>query len=427
MPWQPARRILGAGAISVNPLPAWLPAAGAWGQVSLNYADQVKAPGSPWGTGGNLDLLFNDFTGVIFNPYMGQYGAYLLHGGGHATSGAYSRMTENTVYAWFADTRQWFRLTEPTYPGVNSSGTSLETLGDWANFKEPPYASDLLQTYGELAPGIPASNHSRWLPCILPPGAGGAAKGSLFVTALRSIHTGGNGGAAYAFRLDITGNTTASWSRVAIGAPNSAVSACVDTSRGHVYHSRTGSYTMDRLDAAAGTWLTVTPSGFVSDSLAGMPMVYAPAHDAIVLMRTDFTLAVMPAGTNPLVMTLKTPTGSAPTGEAPTVGAGGGCCWCPDIGSYGAIVHWNPSTSVVKACYAPSDVLAGTWNWVTLSASNSPAYSVGSLVGLSYNRIQYAPALKSLLVAPMTGITGSGDAQKLNYGGMWAFRASEIA
>jgi hypothetical protein len=136
----------------------------------------------------------------------------------------------------------------------------------------------------------------------------------------------------------------------------------------------------------------------------------------LIVMKQDFSIAVMAAGGSPLTLVTCTATGTPPNGGPPNGGDGGGFVWCPDLGSYGAAVHYNYVTNVVKACYAPANPLSGTgWNWVTLSASNSPS-GRGDAVHW-YCRFQYAPALKAFFLCSMPNDS---------YGGIVCFRPSEI-
>jgi hypothetical protein len=440
MPYVPPRRTTStATTITVNSSSlAWLPTKGSWGAVSLNTAESIKGDFGPaFPSSRNLGSLFNDFSGAVWNPYIGTYGAMLFHGGGHSGSGPYNGggnppytpMLENSVYMWRADTREWSRLTDPMYPGTVAQfgpydwGWSvLRTIDDLTEADEP------LKTYGELRTNVPASNHSRWLLGILPPTNGGGSAGSLVLPNLSAVHITGAGSSGQMHVLNCatalaagSANGYTGWSR--LGSINSdnrrGWAGCVDTFNGYIYVSNAGfpsTYALNRYNIGAGTWSTTNPTGWSIGSDAALPIVYALTHHIMVLMRTDFTLRVINADATPMTIATATTAGSAPTGGAPGSGSGGGTCWCPDLGSYGAIVHYNYVTHEVKACYAPSNPLGGgMWTWATLSSSNTP-------VGRGnaehwYNRFQYAPALKSFFLCSMPNDS---------YGGIVCFRPSEI-
>lgn len=414
----PRRTVSASATIAVVSLPSWLPTPGSWGAVSLNTAESIKGNFTFFTSSRNWNGpngLWDDFSGAVWNPHLGSYGGMMFHGGGHATN---SGMADNGVYAWLADDRQWRRLVDPTYPGDAPAG-------DWVFGVNEPYSYSGLNNFGELTPQVPASNHSRWLPCILPPSAGGSASGDFIVPFQAAIHTGGQSlGVARGHRLNVasalslgSANANPAWSRFAV-ANNGARgwAATVDTARGLVYCSHASpSYLLERYSVSAGTMTTVTPSGFVNDTIAGLPLQYAPEHDLLIIMTSGFSLRLMDASAGTLSMITPTITGTAPSGGAPSAGSGGGFAWCPHLGSYGAVVHYNYSNHVVKACYAPASPLSGTWNWVTLSASNTPS-GRGDAIHW-YNRFQYAPALKSFFLCSMPNDS---------YGGIVCFRPSEI-
>lgn len=401
----PSRVVSETFTVNVTGLPAWLPDRGLWAQVSLDTMASKKGDHPNFPSSRNLDALASDFTGVVFNPYMGAHGAYLLHGGGH------QQYLGNEVYAWSADTRQWSRLTVPTYPGTNSVGTSLVTLGDWTAFKEPPFASDYLNTYGELALGVPASNHSRWHPCILPPSLGGGAQGSMLIPYQSATHTSGNGTFPQAHRFDCA---TSTWSRLGnlntvIGSGVQCWASAVDTTRGDVWTF--GQYSISKMVGATGTPVSVSVTGYNGTDFARTATVYVPSVDCFVIFDPAMTLRVV----NPAGGALVAPTVSG-TPPGASAGQSNNGVYCQHLGANGSIVSMDFTNKVVKALAVPSNPYTGTWTWTTLSASNTPSYGDAQWW---YHRLQYAPALKAFFVATLAEGT-------LNAGGMWCFRPSEI-
>lgn len=379
--------------------PSWLPSYGTWGQVALNTASDVKGdfPSSAGWFPGSRDLnqLFNNYSGAVWNPYYGTYGAWFFHGGGHAT--VQSR-AENSVYAWETDTRKWVRLSDPTYPGE-------VPLSEWQASKEPPYNSDLLNTYGELATAVPASTHSRWHPCIIPPTLGGGPKGSLLVAYKSSIHTGGNGQARQSHAFECSAKQ---WRRVGAPSPNPtaerAWSSCLDTRRGVIY--KPGEQRMWRMALSTGTWSALSVGGY---SVNLSPCVYVDRHDVVVFINEGTRgISVMDASNASQIVSAST-TGTPPPSQ---ISQSLGLTWCPDLGPYGAICVFDYTSKVAYACALPANPLAGTWTWSTLAQINAP--SVGQSEWL-YNRFQYAPSLKSFFLC--------GAATD----GMWCFRPGELA
>jgi len=416
-------------------LPVWLPAKGSWSgtiasgtAISLNtaYSQRGNFPSRFLDTR-VFDHLWVDYSGAAWNTYMGVYGAMIFGAaGGHAGAGNYQPQVDNGSYAWNADTREWFRLADLTYPGEVPDSDFVPT-------KNPPWTSDLLNDYGELATGVPSSSHTRALPCIIPPTWSGS-QGGYCIPHLMAYHTGdGNVGAGYVHILDCdlalsVGSAAASaagggWSRVGPENPVSgrAWAGCVDSTRGYVYVANNGSsYDLSRLNLNTLAWADVTPSGWLGSGFYGKTIQYIPEFDLLIQMKEDFSLLLMPAGGAPLSYTLRTPTGATPTlVEDAGDNSGIGFVWCPDLPPYGAIVHWNSLDNTVSACYAPASPLSGTWNWVELAATNLPTQIVtySQPNHLWYNRFQYAPTLKSFFVCTMPN-----DA----YGGIVCFCPSEI-
>lgn len=426
----PRRATSSATTIRVSGLPSWLPPAGSWGAVSLNTAESVKGDFWPaFPSSRNLGSLFNDFSGAVWNPYIGTYGAMLFHGGGHSATSSYSPMLDNAVYMWRADTRQWSRLTDPTYPGTVAPfgpydwGWSVpRTQDDFTEADEP------LKTYGELRTNVPCSNHTRWMLGVLPPANGGGSQGSLVVPNVSAGHITGAGASGQMHLLDCnsalslgSANGYQAWSRRGSVYSDNRRSwaGCIDTYNGYIYASCAGfpsTYALNRYNIATATWASANPTGWSIADDAAMPIVYALTHHIMVVMRSNFTLRVISADASPMTINTATVTGSPPTGGGPGSGSGGGITWCPHLGSYGAIVHYNYVTHEVKACYAPSNPLGGgTWTWSTLSSSNTP--SGRGDAEHWYNRFQYAPALKSFFLCSMPNDS---------YGGILCFRPSEI-
>lgn len=388
--------------VTVTALPAWLPPGGAWASVATNKVNSAAVKGDfppQFPASRDLGQLFADYTGAVWNPHFGTYGAWLLMGGGH------QQYLGNEVYAWEADNRQWRRLSDPTYPGRNSSGTSLAALGDWTPYKEPPFASDLLQTYGELEPGTPASNHSRWHPCIIPPSLGGGAKGSLLIAHLSSVHTSGNGSAYAAHAFDCA---TLRWSRVGglstVPDQARAWSSCLDTRRGVIF--RPGERVFTRLTMSTGIW-SDTGIRIYGTAYANVPCLYLPSKDLVALLAANGQLGLVDAA-QPSALVPANMAGAPPP---PQGGQRLGFTWVPDLGTHGSLCVLDYTSGTIYACAAPANAFSGTWTWSTLLRTNTPSLPRYD----TYNHFQYAQALKCFFVA-----NGETDS-------MWCFRPREIS
>lgn len=446
MAWTPPRRVIStATSVTVSGLPTWLPDKGYWSDpiggsrpASLNTADSIKGQFLPLFTSTrNFWRLWNDYSGAVWNPHMGTNGAMLFGPGGGHTESIGQAGCDNGVYAWSADTRQWSRLSDCSYPGMLSDS-------DWSYLKDYPWDSDLMNSYGEVATGVPASNHSRSVPCIIPPTWGGT-QGSLCMPFLASLGKTGNYNRAQAHKLDCAsalsmGSSAASqaggaWSR--LGAYNTVSTrgwaATVDTNRGYVYLSNSASsYDLSRLNLNTNIWSDATPSGY-SPTWSGKTIQYAAELDMLIQMDRSLNLLLMPAGGSPLAMTTKVTQNKFTLGYDEFDTSGTGFVWCKDLPPYGAIVHFNtpaqenvPATqdsSLIKvyACYAPANPLTQDWTWSELISLNKPTslFRATQYINnyLWYNKFQYSSRLKSFFLCSQPD-----DA----YGGIVCFRPQEI-
>ncbi len=183
------------------PVTEWLPARGAWAQVSLNRVDTSVSgdfpPRFPSSRNMGVGGISDNFSGAIWNPHYGVLGAWVLWGGGHSQTSL-----ENTVWIWAADTRRWIRVTAPTYPGDVPASPDWVSGDSNADFSEP------LRSYGELiTAGAPAASHSRYHPCILPPGNGTGPAGALAIPYQSAFHLGGNTISAQGSQVRLLGGT----------------------------------------------------------------------------------------------------------------------------------------------------------------------------------------------------------------------------
>lgn len=404
-------------------LPSWLTAipSGSWASVSLNTTSSITTGNAFMSAGRSLDRLFSDYSGGVWNPHFGTYGAWMFMGGGHSSE---SVRLDNGVYAWDASDRLWKQVGATTYPG--SLGTSywppaLSSAAGDANYQYP----EPFTTYCELTSGIPASYHSRWTLCVLPPSLGGGAYGSFISAQMAAVHVGGSTKSFTAHKLDIASSGSGTWSR--LGPRNESAQTnderawvgCLDTTRGRVVQmSNQGFWWLDATNPTAWSSM-VNPSGFNGSGFMNQPMVYAPELDCFIVASGSFGLMVKTAsdlyGNTMGSASAVTATGTPPAAQP---NESTGLTWCPDLGTYGAVVAIDYNNYAVKACYAPSNPTSGSWTWATLSSSNSPTFSWteydGGAKGQAYSKFQYAPALKAFFVS-----IGSN-------GAMWCFRPSEI-
>ena len=155
--------------------------------------------------------IIDNFSGGVYDPYWGTYGAMILHGGGHAST------YDNSVLILDFNDLTFKRLS-------NASPQSAFT-----DVNDDPLFNHLT---GEFGDGQPGSGHSFDILAILPPSDGGAAAGSLLRVSGHGVHYRMSRSNNWAHRFDITPSmaqgTRGSWVHATDSAPTgyTAPGAC---------------------------------------------------------------------------------------------------------------------------------------------------------------------------------------------------------
>jgi hypothetical protein len=165
-------------------LPAWVPAPGDAAVLSVANGKLTNSLNSVWVS--YYDTFYahrivSDYSTTVLNPHYGQYGALVLHGGGH------SGTNDNTIAGLVLnDTGGTFvRWVDPTphygsAPG-NAFANSSTSDGNLAN-----------NTHGEnISDGKPASIHSYGIGDVLSPANGGAVMGTYVRAAAAAVNQAG--------------------------------------------------------------------------------------------------------------------------------------------------------------------------------------------------------------------------------------------
>ncbi len=389
----------------VSSVPSWVPAAGSWAQVSLNTVDAtIKGDFPPrFLSSRSISAKCENYSGAIWNQHYGTLGAWMFWGGGHSATDL-----GNEVYAWLADTRRYVRLSDPTYPG------SVAVSPNWVTGDVNSAYDEPLRTFGELAVGVPAASHSRWNPCVLPPGNGVGAYGALAIPYQSAFHIGGNTQSSQGHAFDCS---AAQWSRVGDGgtALLGGWTSCADTS-GNLYRALSNG-SVQKLAAGGSAWQTFNPSGWSGTVGREGPMLYIPGHDRIAAWRLNggvLRLYLLDAASLSTAVVVPTLSGTAPS--VPAAGGYGapvpamGMTWCEPLQAICGFLEGS------KQVWALRRVTNTAWTWQQLTASNSPTLTGSAGDPELYNRFQYAPALRSFLVTRQIGNLE-----------MWAFRPTELA
>lgn len=127
--------------------------------------------------------IVDSFSGGVYDPYWGTYGAMVLHGGGHAST------YDNSVLMLDFDDLTFKRLSDAS-PSTAFMNTNPDPLFDTMT--------------GEFADGQPGAGHTFDILAILPPGDGGAEAGSLLRVSGQGVHYQMSRSNNWAHRFDIT-------------------------------------------------------------------------------------------------------------------------------------------------------------------------------------------------------------------------------
>ena len=235
------------------PLPAWVPATvGAAALVPMtNKLQDVELRGN-W-SGETNGISFLRYSGGVYNPYLGDYGAHVIHGGGHATS------EDNSVFLANYNTLEFERVGDPTDLGAK-----------FLAYTNPPYSDTVVWGYGssygyfiakgpnstgwtyptnaalyelpddsevnprECAPGRPGSAHTYDCLLILPPSMCGDPQGALIRPIASAIGTTAARGTGWSHVFLFSTKAWSRWSNNAYpgDAGNSTV---LDTSRNRIW------------------------------------------------------------------------------------------------------------------------------------------------------------------------------------------------
>lgn len=407
--------------------PAWRPAAGDAVQLSVSggtlagdYADSC-APyyGKYWHPN-----ILNAYSGGVYNPWHGTYGAYVCFGSGHAGT------NDNSVLALELGTNActWRRLTNPTpFAGTGTDPTTQGTnsIGH--------YGGQIDWDWGENAgiDGQPCSDHSYGSLTIVGPGNGGHANGTLRRVQQATLNIEANGSpnlpaVLAGHKLDFVntaGTSGNAWARlsatprrdVAQNAPQWSVFV---PDRNATFVESMASAHPRWYDHSSGTptnpWVTGTGTARLitgAGSEPGAAIFYVPERKLILCLDAATSgsgLRIQYMDVDPAIaqpswvtsgVTLSSPI-SIPDGWTTA-------CWCPDnnriiVGGAGGAFVARSGTTNTYACNKHYEIaipatLSNPWTVSTVT------YPSGQVVNYSvfqgYNRFAYAPAAKCIVWA----------------------------
>lgn len=407
-------------------LPSWVPTtigestdAGSM----TNTLDSIRGTGT-WRTNSSNKLA--DYSGGCFNRYYSPHGAMIVHGGGHAAD------QDNGVYACNFSTLLWEKAGASTDLNdygrfkAYTTGTSYDYFirngpnsTDWAS-GTTTYAYDSgaelpnnLSNPREIVQDQPGSAHTYDSLICVPVGT----RGSLVRISSAAVGRVVSADTTWAHRFAFDSST---WGRYgSTQAPNggamSGAAAAYDTTRNVIWRVPPGSQTAaSRFDVATTAWLAggtaSTVPGYIDNNVA----CYHATRDIVVqaLSLSTSTDSTTPAGfywynaaTGSAVRTAVTWT----NGSGPTHGNYGRntIVDIPALGKMFYFSRWNPT--VYYLITVPADpAQPWTWETVTITGTARPDnLAAPEPAGSIYHRMDYAPALKSIVW--VTGRTGVYD------------------
>lgn len=410
--------------VAAAAIPTWVPAAGdavqltlAAGTMANVYTDSC-APyyGKYWHPN-----TLNAYSGGVYNPHHGTYGAYVCFGSGHAGT------NDNSVLALEIGSSActWRRLTDPT--PFAGAGTDTTTQG---NNSVGHYGSQIDWDWGENA-GIdsqPCSDHSYGSLTIVGPANGGHANGTLRRVQQATLNIEFNGtwgtpavlaGHSLDF-VNTSGSAGNAWVRNAAtprrDIPQNAPQWSVYVpDRDVTFVESMASAAPRWYDHASGTpttpWVTGTGTSRLitaAGSEPGAAIFYVPSRKLILCLDAATSgsgLRIQYMDVDPSIAQPSWVRAGVTLSASISIPDGWTtACWCSDndriiVGGAGGSFVSRAGTTATYACTGHYEIeipvtLSSTW---TVSAVTYPTQVVNYNVFQGYNRFDYAPAAKCIV------------------------------
>lgn len=419
--------------LPITTVPAWAPAAGdavmltlAAGTMTNVYTDSC-APyyGKYWHPN-----TLNAYSGGVYNPHHGTYGAYVCFGSGHAGT------NDNSVLALELGSSActWRRLTDPT--PFAGAGTDTTTQG---NNSVGHYGSQIDWDWGENAgiDGQPCSDHSYGSLTIVGPADGGHANGTLRRVQQATLNIEFNGtygtpavlaGHSLDF-VNTAGSAGNAWARLAAtprrDIPQNAPQWSVYVpDRDVTFVESMASAAPRWYDHASGTpttpWVTGTGTSRLitaAGSEPGAAIFYVPSRKLILCLDAATSgsgLRIQYMDVDPSIAQPSWVRAGVTLSASISIPDGWTtACWCSDnnriiVGGAGGTFVSRAGTTATYACTGHYEIeipvtLSSTW---TVSAVTYPTQVVNYNVFQGYNRFDYAPAAKCIVWANWMAAAG---------------------
>jgi hypothetical protein len=372
-------------------LPSWRPAAGTIAAISLNHItdtgvdpETTNPPNqnfpsqAPWCGTLHVTGITNAWCGACYAANYSTLGGVANWGGGHL--GYFG----NEKYVFDLSTLRWVRLIDPYNP--------------------TPFPTTIDQTEGEMAVGIPASNHSQYWPQWLPssPLDNSDEKGILLQAGSTSNHDVGGGGTGRSFQFKLStprAHSRYSTNRATNNSAGAYSSACpvYDPLRERIWliagsQSFPNVTNLQYMDRGVRTWTQASPTiemPYTDNYVAAM---YVPKKDWIVIVNYPF------GTTTPQFFTIDLSNlagGCVSRSFSGTPPAGGGApyTWIPDLGKFASM---DPTAGTRTVIYlTPPASITGSWTFSSETLSGAtPQNSVNQL----FSKMQWASRAKCLVL-----------------------------
>lgn len=401
-------------------LPAWVPAT----QFEAALVPMTNSPGDVESRGvwsssrvGLGPLL--EYSGGVYCPYVGAYGALLVHGGGHSAT------EDNSVIQANFNSLLWERIGDPVDLGAKfvnyiTSPPAIATLKrdsysyflqrgpnstDWDNPEDSAGWESPAFNWGEPLSGIPGSAHTYGKMVMLPPALAGDSMGGLLRPVSSAVGFGWAGGVARGHLFRIQAQT---WHRFGANSAITSGGSCTvfDPTRAQVVSFPASSQRTPVLDLETETWADGPFYSTALDSLGDNVFgVFHEQRDGYVLALNQSAAATLTcqfydgdiAGGSGTRTDASWTNGSGPPS---TLGV------TPQVTGAGSLMYVDGA--VYWYTYAQLDKLyridvpanpADPWTWteIAITGSERPSQMSPLPYYMIYGRMSYAPSLKSIV------------------------------
>jgi hypothetical protein len=333
---------------------------------------------------GDSALRFSDYSGGAFNPYYGQLGAHVIHGGGHSAN------NDNSVFIANLNTLRFERVGGPTQLPSDAAYESAIKGGGFPDNDSNPR---------EVEPGVPGSAHTYDCLLTLPPAVCGDALGGLIRPVAGAVGREASRTSGWSHVFTFSDRRWRRWSTNYALSWSPGGTCAYDTTRGVIWPISDGSMAYRAsLSLSSRTWTNTAGHPSINAYPDMVYSAYCAHRDVIVVAangdgESTIRFFWFGAGSG----------GGARTqvafsqGSLPDASWGrGSLIYIPELQK---LLYWTQRR--IDTYYeidVPADPNA-PWSWVarTITGTARPSALMPGPIGSTYKRMDYAPQLKSLI------------------------------